>query len=212
MGKIHRHYRRGRHPRGFWGRRALISMNGKSHAALPKWVFDQLSLEKDMRVLDMGCGGGANVKRLLEMCPEGHVTGLDISSLSVEMTTDENYPAIKDGFCLVVGGNAVQMPLAKEIFDLVTAFETIYYWSTIDGGFTEAYRVLKPGGMIVVANELDGLDPDDEILARRVGPMRIYTPDEIKQSLKEVGFTDITVTQDEPRRFLCVKAKKPTAS
>ena len=33
------------------------------------------------------------------------------------MTTDTNYPAVKDGFCLVVGGNAVQMPLAKEIFD-----------------------------------------------------------------------------------------------
>ena len=124
------------------------------------------------------------------------------------MTTDTNYPAVKDGFCLVVGGNAVQMPLAKEIFDLVTAFETIYYWSTIDGGFAEAYRVLKPGGMFVVANELDGLDPEHEILARRVGPMRVYSPEEIKLSLSEAGFKDITINHDEQRGFLCVTAKK----
>ena len=208
MGKIHRYYRRGRHPRGFWGRRALIAMNGKRHKALPDWVFDQLSLQDNLRILDMGCGGGGNIKRLLEMCPNGHVTGLDISKLAVEMTTDTNYPAVKDGFCLVVGGNAVQMPLAKEIFDLVTAFETVYYWSTLEGGFTEAHRVLKSGGMLVIANELDGLNPDDEILARRVGPMRVYTPDEIEFSLKEAGFTDISINRDEQRHFLCVTAKK----
>lgn len=208
MAKIHRYYRRGGHPRGFWGRRALMSMNGKSHEALPKWVFDQLNLDDNLRILDIGCGGGGNVRRMHEMCPNGHVTGLDISRIAVEMTTDENYPAIKDGFCLVVGGNAVQMPLAKEIFDLVTAFETIYYWSTIDGGFAEAYRVLKPGGMFVVANELDGLDPEHEILARRVGPMRVYSPEEIKLSLSEAGFKDITINHDEQRGFLCVTAKK----
>lgn len=208
MGKIHRFYRRGRHPRGFWGRRALIAMNGKKHEALPEWVFGQLPLEDGLRILDIGCGGGDNIRRLLERCPKGHVTGLDISKLAVEMTTDENYPAVKDGLCLVVGGNAVQMPLAKDIFDIAFAFETIYYWSTIDGGFAEAYRVLKPGGTLVIANELDGLGPDDEILARRVGAMRIYTPDEIEMSLREAGFTDITIDRDEKRHFLYATAKK----
>lgn len=208
MGKIHRFYRRGRHPRGFWGRRALIAMNGKKHEALPEWVFGQLPLEDGLRILDIGCGGGGNIRRLLERCPKGHVTGLDISKLAVEMTTDENYPAVKDGLCLVVGGNAVQMPLAKDIFDIAFAFETIYYWSTIDGGFAEAYRVLKPGGTLVIANELDGLGPDDEILARRVGAMRIYTPDEIEMSLREAGFTDITIDRDEKCHFLYATAKK----
>ena len=184
-------------------------MNGKQHAALPEWVFEQLNLPGKIRILDVGCGGGANIGRLLKLCPDCRLTGLDYSQLALEITTDNNYPAIKDGLCLIVGGNAVQMPLAREIFDVVTAFETIYYWSSIDSGFSEAFRVLKPGGMVVIANELDGLDPGHEDFARSVGGMRIYTPNEIKQCLADAGFTNIHIRQEEQQKFLCVTATKP---
>ena len=184
-------------------------MNGKQHAALPEWVFEQLNLPGNIRILDVGCGGGANIGRMLKRYPDCRVTGLDNSQLPLEMTTDKNYPAIKDGFCVILGGNAVQMPLAKEIFDVVTAFETIYYWSFLDSGFTEAFRVLKPGGTVVIANELDGLDPKHETLARAVGGMRIYTPNEIKLSLADAGFTNIRILQEEQQKFLCVIATKP---
>ena len=184
-------------------------MNGKQHAALPEWVFGQLTLPDNVHILDIGCGGGANIKRLLKLCPNSHVTGLDISKLALELTTDENYPAIADGYCTVVGGNAVQMPLAKEIFDLAFAFETIYYWSMLAGGIAGAYGVLSPGGMVVIANELDGLSPADDQLAHALGTMRVYTPQEIETSLTDAGFTDINVYHDEQRRFLCLTAKKP---
>ena len=209
MANLLKYYRRGRQPHGFWGRRAINAMNSKQHAALPEWVFEQLNLPGKIRILDVGCGGGANIGRLIKLCPDCRLTGLDISQLSIEITTDKNYPAIKDGFCIVVGGNAVQIPLAKEIFDVVTAFETIYYWNSIDSGFSEAFRVLKPGGMVVIANELDGLDPGHEELARAVGGMRIYTPDEIKQCLADAGFTNIRIYQEENQHFLCVTAIKP---
>lgn len=209
MASIIRHYKRGRHPKGFWGRRTLISMNGKKHAALPEWVFSELSLPEDIRILDVGCGGGANIERMLKLYPGSRATGLDISALALEMTTDKNYHAVVDGDCTVMGGNAVQMPIAKCVIDVATAFEAIYYWLSIDSGFAEIYRVLKPGGIVVVANELDGLDPNDDPMSKAVGGMRIYTPDEIKQSLIDVGFTNINVRQDEQRHFVCVTATKP---
>lgn len=209
MAKIVRYYSRGRHPKGFWGNRVLKAMNGKQHAALPEWVFPEIQLEKNCRVLDVGCGGGANIARLLEKCPECHVTGLDISTLAVEVSTELNYRAFKDGFCLIVGGNALQMPLAREIFDLVTAFETIYYWASLDYGFLEMFRVLKPGGTLLIANERDGLLPEDEVLYKAVGTMRIYHPEEIVQSLEEAGFINIQTRNDEKRHFICFTATKP---
>lgn len=208
MAKIQKYYQRGRHPKGFWGKRALKAMNGKEHSALPEWTIDKLDLSKNSRILDVGCGGGANVKRLLKLCPEGRVTGLDHSQLAIDLTTELNYPAIKDGYCVIVGGNAIQMPLAREIFDVVTAFETIYFWPSLDSGLAEIHRVLKPGGMAVIANELDGLNPGDDELARAVGGMRVYTPDEIKQSLTGAGFNAINVHQDESRHYICITAEK----
>ncbi len=209
MATIVRYYSRGRHPKGFWGRRVLKEMNSQRHAALPEWVLSELEIEKSRRILDVGCGGGANVARLLEKFPESHVTGLDISTLALDISHEFNYRAYKDGRCLIIGGNAMQMPLAKEIFDIITAFETIYYWSSLDYGFIELFRLLKPGGTLVIANERDGLLPEDEVIYKAVGTMRIYHPEEIEQSLAEAGFINIQTHKDEKRHFIYFTATKP---
>ena len=183
-------------------------MNGKEHAALPEWVFAELKIKEDAHVLDVGCGGGANVARMLEMCPEGIVTGLDYSTLSLEEANDYNYRAIVDKKCYIVGGNAIQMPRAKEMYDLVTAFETVYFWPTLEQGASEIFRVLKPGGSCVIANEMDGLDPEYRKLESAVG-MLVYTIEDITEILTRVGFTNIQSRHDEERHFICVTAHKP---
>lgn len=189
--------------------RVIKNMNGKHHAALPKWVFENIKPGSDARVLDMGCGGGANVARLLTMCPDGRVTGLDFSALAIEIATDLNYRAIKDGSCVITGGNAMQMPLAREVFDMVTAFEAIYYWASLDTGLAEAFRVLKHGGTIIVANELDGLSQESQEVSRAVDILRIYTADEIESSMAKAGFSNIKSIHDEQRHYICVTARKP---
>lgn len=188
--------------------RALKAMNGKGHAALPEWVFAELQIKEDAHVLDIGCGGGANIARLLAKCPQGHVTGVDLSTLALEVAQDFNYREVVDKKCLIVGGNASQIPLAKDMFDVVTAFETVYFWPSLENGLVELFRVTKPGGICVIANELDGLDPVYRRVERAVG-MLIYTIDEISEALSKAGFTDINARHDEQRHFVCVTATKP---
>ena len=209
MKKLHKYYARGRHPKGFWGQRALKSMNGNKHAAMPQWVFEELKIGENVNILDIGCGGGANIKRMLAKYPQARATGLDLSNLSIEMAKDLNYKEVVDGQCIIIGGNVTQMPLAREIFDVVTAFETIYYWASLDLGAAEMLRVLKPGGMAVIANEMDGETEQDRVTEHCVGGIRIYTINEIKQSLVEAGFKNIDARHDEGRRFICVTARKP---
>ncbi len=209
MSKLYRYYARGRHPRGFWGKCTLKAMNDKRHAALPEWVFEELKIGEMTNILDVGCGGGANIKRMLAMCPEARITGIDLSNLAIEVANELNYREVIDERCLIIGGNAAQMPLARDIFDMVTAFETIYYWPSLDGGVSEMMRVLKPGGTLVIANEMDGEAESDRMTERAVGGIRIYTIDEIKQSLNYAGFNNIDARHDEGRRFICVTARKP---
>ena len=209
MNRLQRYYKRGRFPARFWGDRALIAMNGKKHADLPEWVFPELQDGKFERILDIGCGGGANIQRMLKMFPESKVTGLDISDFALAMARDLNFDAIDQGRCFLSGGNANQMPLPKETFDLATAFETVYYWSGITACCTEVKRVLKPGGTFVIANELDGMAESDRRLERVVGLLHIYTIEELESILTTAGFVDITARHDESRRFISLKCRKP---
>lgn len=205
---LRKHYSRSRNPKGFWGYRALKAMNGKEHAALPEWVFAELEIKDDAHVLDVGCGGGANLARLLEKCPNGTVTGLDHSTIALEESKDFNYRAFVDKKCYIVGGNVVQMPRAKDLYDLVTAFETVYFWPTLEQGLREIFRVLKAGGTCVIANEMDGLVPEHKKLEKSL-PMLVYTIEDISDIHAKVGFTDIKSRHDESRHFICVTAKKP---
>ena len=56
------------------------------HSPVARWGLHFLELTPDAKVLDCGCGGGANIKRLLKKCPEGIVKGIDYSPVSVEKT------------------------------------------------------------------------------------------------------------------------------
>ena len=209
MGNIVTYYRRSRCPARFWGGRALKKMNGAKHADMPKWVFEDLEIPDNCRLLDIGCGGGANLNRMLSLNPTATAVGSDISKLAMEMTHEVNYRDIVDKRLLLLGGDATQLPLAKESYDLVTAFETIYYWHSIELGVHEMYRVLRPGGTCLIANEMDGLAADVRSLEQAVGGFRVYTIDEITEFLTNAGFTDIRSRHDEARHFICVTGKKP---
>jgi ubiquinone/menaquinone biosynthesis C-methylase UbiE len=47
-----------------------------------------------------------------------------------------------------------QIPWEDGAFDLVTAFETVYFWPDFEGGLKEVRRVLKPGGTLFICNEM----------------------------------------------------------
>lgn len=43
--------------------------------------------------------------------------------------------------------SVAELPFEAEQFDVVTAFETVYFWPELAQNFREVYRVLKPGGI-----------------------------------------------------------------
>ncbi len=51
--------------------------------------------------------------------------------------------------CFIEQGNVMELPYETGKFDLVTAFETVYFWPDLKQSFSEVYRVLKPGGMFM---------------------------------------------------------------
>ena len=192
-----------RKPEGFFGRIIVSSMNG-GHSVVSKWALGFLKINPDARALDIGCGGGANISRLLEMCPHGHVYGIDYSSDSVSVSCKKN-AAVLGKRCEITEGSVSTLPYENESFDVVTAFETVYFWPDIVNDFAEVFRVLKPGGKFLVCNELS--DPSNTTWSGRIDGMKIYSPDELVKLLMSNKFA-IEVLEVKGKTWVCIIAKK----
>ncbi len=208
MGILSKIFSNTRKPEGFFGRMMVNGMNGGGHARLAEWGLSHLTFAADANVLDVGCGGGANVARLLKRCPQGTVTGIDYSPVSVKKSTEVNAAAIVAGRCRVLEGSAAALPFEDGAFDLVTAFETVYFWPDIEECFRGVRRCLKEGGRFAIVNEDDGLTGKNEKWEKMIDGMHTYTPDELRAHLTNAGFRDITVHGDGQHHWLAVIATK----
>lgn len=191
-----------RRPEGFGGK-LMVSMMNLGHGALAKWGLQHLEVPEGAAVLDCGCGGGANIKKLLEKAAQGSVKGIDYSEVSVEKSRSLNASAISAGRCEIMQANVAQLPFEDNSFDLVTAFETVYFWPELPACFREVGRVLRPGGTFFICNECG----EDNKWTDIVSGMKIYTADELTQVLTKAGFTDIVMHKND-KGWLCATARK----
>jgi len=179
-------------PRGLLGRLMLVTME-KEHLPMAKWAFSLMDIPPAGEILDIGCGGGYNVARLLQKSDSAKVYGLDISEESVKKAGKINKKEMGKR-CEIVQGSAEKLPFADGQFDLITAFETVFFWKNIDSCFSEVKRVLKSGGRFVVINNYGDPKIDWE---KKVPCMTRYTAREIKSLMEKAGFSEITIQEKE---------------
>lgn len=195
-----------RKPEGELGQQMIERMN-KGHVELASWAMKFIDVQPEHIVLDLGCGGGVNVETFTTKCTDGHVTGLDYSPLCVKNAIERNKKAIDANKCSIIEGDVMDLPFEDDTFDIVTAFETIYFWPDLATSFKEVKRVLKPGGMFVICNETNKDTETQKIWKERVGDIKFYTAEELAEILTNAGFADaMMVTKDKPYDWICIFA------
>lgn len=208
MGLLSKIFNNARKPDGFFGKMMVNGMNTGSHAAMSEWAFAKILVPTSGELLDIGCGGGANLARLLQRSKNAKVTGIDYSTVSVNKSLKFNAEAVRQKRCNVVEGDVSSLPFADGQFQLVTAFETIYFWPDIEHCFKEVLRVMATGAQFCIINESDGNQPSDEKWASIIDGMHTYKAEEIKTHLENAGFGNIQVMVDEKNHWLMATAKK----
>ena len=205
-----------RKPEGELGDQLLDRMN-ESHEKLAQWGVSHLDIEKDDVILDIGCGGGVNVERFLKMT-DNKVYGLDYSEVAVEKSTKLNQAAIDEGRCEIIQGSVSELPFEDNTFDIITGFETVYFWPDFVNDSKEVRRVLKDDGIMFICNEAipnEGDERQKELID--LLEMEIYSEDEFDEYLREAGFSDIicfskdgqdSLDKELVTGWLCVIARK----
>ena len=180
-------------PKGWMGRMVLRMMNF-GHAPLTNWGLSLVDIQDGWTMLDIGCGGGATLQRLLKRSQDAKVYGIDISEESVAKARQINADVL-DKQVFVQQGSAEKLPYEDEMFDLVTAVETVYFWPNLPSCMQEVRRVLKPGGRFAIMVEV--VDTDSK-WTNVVEGMTAYPPEQLKQFLDDAGFTKTEIHRRKP--------------
>jgi SAM-dependent methyltransferase len=199
-------------PSGWLGRINLRRMN-RRHSGLTEWGLAHVSVRSRDTILDVGCGGGKTVARLAGMATEGKTYGLDYSVTSVAASRRENRKAIASGRVRILLGSVSRLPFPKEMFDLVTAVETHYYWPDLNADAQGILRVLKPGGtFILMAEAYKSIKYEQlvEKLEKLQGIMKysLLSAGEHLEMFTKAGYCDVRVFEEYDKGWICVVGNK----
>ena len=117
------------------------------------WIFDQLKLQENMQVLEVGCGSGALWQENASHIPDNiHITLTDISEGMVrELKRSLGRGEKRDKRFSFATVNCEKLPYEDNSFDLVIANHVLFYCDDITRAISELARVLRPGGRLVAA-------------------------------------------------------------
>lgn len=180
-------------PEGALGRVMLSFMN-YTHAPLTNWGLKLVDVQDGWTMLDVGCGGGFTIRRLLKRSKDAQVYGIDISEESVAKAKKVNVDVL-DKQVFITQGSAEKLPYEDAKFDLVTAVETVYFWPNLPDCLQEVRRVLKPGGKFAILVEV--VDSDSKWTSVVEG-MTAYSPEDLKKLLDDAGFTQTEIYRKKP--------------
>jgi len=195
-------------PVGEDGRRLLEEMN-VHHRYLSEWALSKVPPMAPKKILDIGCGGGMLISLLAERYPKAQIFGVDISEESVKMTSKVNAGLVKAGRCRVSLDSVSDLPFPPGTFDIVTAFETYFFWPDLENDVKEAASVLRKNGVLVIVSELyphPRFDERNDEAARQCG-LRLRTNEEMASIMEGCGL-DVTVNVIEDKNWVAFVGKK----
>jgi len=172
-----------------------------------------VNIDPEYAILDVGCGGGKTVSRLAQRAGQGKVFGIDHSTDMVKYSKKVNKQLIAQSRVEIIEGSVEKMTFPDNFFDLVTAFETYYFWPSLPDALQEIKRVLKPDGKLLMVNEMvkDGVYEVKHAKLIEKTRVHLFPLEEIRNIMYSVGFADVQIITKAESPWNAVLAQK-TAS
>ncbi len=187
---------------GYWPREGMTFEQASEE--LTDLVSRTAGIGPGDRVLDVGCGYGANALAYTKRYKPASVTGIDVTD--VRITTGTQMIA-SEGLGDVIKlqlGDATKMEFADSSFDRLVCVESAFHFDTRQAFLKEAGRVLRPGGTLAMTDMIPrrGVDPSTYMTGHKAAfsgvclenKANAYDADVYLSYLKDAGFAECSVT------------------
>jgi SAM-dependent methyltransferase len=169
-------------------------LQAERHADLAARAQSMLApFEGNERVLDVGCGTGALAYALAPLV--GEVVGVDASEVLLASAREHAPPG-----CTFVLGDAEALPFPYGDFDLVGCLRVLHHVRRPELVVAEIARVTRPGGRILLADQLGDIDPTRSLELDRFERARDATHTRLLPDADVRGYldaNDLVVTANE---------------
>lgn len=187
-----------KNPSGVVGSFMLKIMNS-AHYEMNKWALQMISINKDDVMLDVGCGGGKTLQLLSKINTYGKIFGIDYSEQAVNDSIKANKLDIEMGKMHIQQASVTELPFSTNYFDVITAFQTHYFWSDLEHSVAEVFRVLRQQGSFLIIAEIYKINYH----------MNAYTTKEqMEQLFYNVGFNTVKYTVSPNQKWICIQGIK----
>ena len=104
-----------------------------------------------------------------------------------------NKKDIENGKIKLLQADIGKIPFSENYFDIITSFQTHYYWQDLDKKVSEIYRVLNKNGQFIIVAEKYKINYH----------MKKYkTGNELKQLFKDIGFVQIEYNETKNNMYI----------
>lgn len=195
-----------RKPQGEEGEQMLRRMN-ESHSAVTEWALEFLDFGEKDQVLDIGCGGGATLRRMSKRVPKGHLTGVDYSGVSVKLSSETNAEDLRSGKMEVLEASVEALPFEEETFDKIVTVESFYFWPDPAKNLREVLRILKKGGIFLLVADIYQKEHMEEKTLENIRRYQMHNPTktEFRELFEQAGFTSVEIHTKEGEDWICVE-------
>lgn len=161
-----------------------------------KWYWDYRDektlsfIGNEKKILDVGCGEGITLEKLVKRFPDRQVIGIDYAPGNIKVCQSLNLPAEV--------GNVYDLKFKDQSIDCCLFMEVIEHLEEPLRALQEIYRILRPGGLLLLVFPNDFPFKLARLVCLRFkeaftpsGHVKQWTPQEIKQVLSEQRFSII---------------------
>ena len=195
-------------PSGLFGRLVMSRVFDLGNIVLNDLMKEQLLIEANDYILEIGSGTGKLIAEMAKLVDDGFIEGIDLSDTMVALAQKKNKAHISSGKVNIRQGDFESAAFGDCCFDKICSANTIYFWSAPDKFIMKFFKILKPGGKLVLAFE-DKQQLEKRSLSKDV--FHLYHQDEIANLLQRNGFSNginILSRKVKANRYHCVVAVK----